>query len=362
MGLHIALTSMYSWPEVHRGAERYVHELGGALVEAGHRVRILSTDEAGSRDVIRGVEVHRVRRRSLLRRRFGDLAPEVAFGAESLRLLGSRRLDVWHAMGTADGAAAATAGLVRPGLRSVFTDHGFPNPASRRQRRDHRLHEHVVRRIDRYICVSDSAGSHLRLGYRREPDILSGGVDVRRFAPAPTRERTPTVLFVADADEKRKNLPLLLESIAHLRRAGTDVRLWVAGPGDQRAAFDAAPDDARAATELLGVVDPDALHERYRRAWVTALPAHAEAFGLVLVESLASGTPIVALDEGGPAEIVERSVGRCANATPEDIARACAESIELAATPSTAGTCHDAAKQWDWRTSIVPRMEEIYGR
>jgi glycosyltransferase involved in cell wall biosynthesis len=362
MGLRIALTSMYSWPEVHRGAERYVHELGGALVEAGHRVRIISTAGAASREVIRGVEVRRLRRRSLLRRRFGDLAPEVAFGAEAMAVLGAGRLDVWHAMGTADGAAAATVSLVRPGVRSVFTDHGFPNPTSRRRRPDHRLHEHVVHRIDRYVCVSESAGSHLRLGYGREPDVLSGGVDVRRFAPAATREQTPTILFVADADEERKNLPLLLESVAHLRRSGTDVRLWVAGPGAQRAAFDAAPAEARAATELLGVIDPDALHERYRRAWVTALPARAEAFGLVLVESLASGTPIVALDEGGPAEIVAKSVGRCANATPADIARACAEVIELAATRSTAGACHDAAKQWDWRTSIVPRMEEIYGR
>lgn len=362
MGLRVVLTSMYSWPEVHRGAERYVHELGGALVEAGHRVRIVSTAPEPSREVIRGVEVQRVRRRPVLRRRYGDLAPEVGFGVEAFGRLAGGRADVWHAMGTSDGAAAASAGMVRPGLRSVFTDHGYPNAESRQRRSDHRLHEHVVRHIDRYICVSADAGDHLRRGYDREPSILSGGVDVRRFAPAASRERIPTILFAADASEQRKNLPLLMEAVAHLCRTGSQVKLWVAGPGDQQAALDAAPREARAVTELLGVVDPDALHERYRRAWVTALPAHAEAFGLVLVESLACGTPIVALDEGGPAEIIAHSIGRCAFATAVDIARACAETIELASRPSTAGACHDAAKQWDWRTSIVPRMEEIYGR
>ena len=91
------------------------------------------------------------------------------------------------------------------------------------------------------------------------------------------------------------------------------------------------------------------------------LPAHAEAFGLVLVESLACGTPIVALDEGGPREIVRPDVGALCQATATDLARACEEAVALAANPSTTAICRDAAMAWDWRTSIVPRMETLYG-
>ena len=87
-------------------------------------------------------------------------------------------------MGTADGAAAATAAMVRPGLRSVYTDHGFPNPASRRRRPDARIHQHVVDHVDAYVCVSEAAGGFLREGYGREPVVLSGGVDLEAVAEA----------------------------------------------------------------------------------------------------------------------------------------------------------------------------------
>lgn len=349
---------MYAWPEVRRGGERYLHELAGALALAGHDVRILTTGAPPGGGEVRGVPVRRLRRRYV--RRFGAQADEVAFGIQALASLAAARIDVWHAMGTADGLAAAELGRVR-GVRSVFTDHGFPNRASRERRPDHGLFRRLVRDVDRYVCVSAAAGSFLEDGYGRTPDVLSGGVDVARFAPAAAREARPTLLFASDASEARKNLPLLLEAVAVLRRRGVDLCLWVAGPGDQAAAVAAAPAEARAATTLLGSVDPDALVELYGRAWATVLPAHAEAFGLVLVESLACGTPVVALDEGGPREIVRPGIGALAAATADDLARACEEATDLAANPSTAAICRDASMAWDWRTSIVPRMETIYG-
>ena len=343
VGMRIVLTSLYAWPEVRRGGERYVHELGGALAEAGHDVRILATGPAPARSEVRGVPVRLLRRR-------GDRA----FAAQAFARLAANRFDVWHASTTPDGAAAAVLGSLR-GIRSVFTDHGFPARASRERRDDHRLHEVVVRRADAYVCVSEAAGEHLRADYGREPVVCSGGVDLRRFAPA-RREPVPTLLFCGDANESRKGLPLLLDALRILRGGdGGDVRLWVAGPGDQMVA---ATHDG---VETLGVVDPDALADRYARAWATVLPARAEAFGLVLVESLASGTPVVALDEGGPREIVAHAPGRLARPDdPEDLARACAEAIELAADPATAAACRDAARRWDWREAIVPRMEAVY--
>ncbi|MCU1484481.1 MAG: glycosyltransferase [Actinomycetia bacterium] len=348
---------MYAWPEVRRGGERYLHELAGALALAGHDVRILTTGISAGGGEVRGVPVRRFRRHHLPR--MGAQADEAAFGLQSLASLAAARIDVWHAMGTADGLAAAELSRVR-GIRSVFTDHGFPNRASRERRPDHGVFQRLVRHVDRYVCVSEAAGAFLREGYGRTPDVLSGGVDVDRFQPG-TREARPTLLFASDASESRKNLPLLLEAVAELRHRGVDVDLWVAGPGDQTAALAAAPPEAQAATTLLGSVDPEALIGLYGRAWVTVLPAHAEAFGLVLVESLACGTPIVALDEGGPREIVRPEVGALCPATAVDLARACEEAVALAANPSTTAICRDAAMAWDWRTSIVPRMETIYG-
>ena len=111
-----------------------------------------------------------------------------------------------------------------------------------------------------------------------------------------------------------------------------------------------------------GRLADDDLVRHYQAADLTVVPTIAlEGFGLVTVESLACGTPVVALDEGGPREIVTPAVGRLAHASASDLARACEEAVALAANPSTTAVCREAATAWDWRTAIVPRMEQLYG-
>ena len=357
--LRIALTHVYGWPEVRRGAERYLHELSGALREAGHQVSIITTAPSPRHGRERGVPVAYLRRRHVLTRRFGSLSDELAFGGQAFGRLALAKVDVWHAMGTADAAAAAALGTVRH-VRSVYTDHGFPYRPSRQRRPDRRLHDAVVAHVDRYVCVSNAAAKTLLDGYGRVSDVRSGGVDVRRFTPAEQRHASRALLFVGDADEERKNLPLLRDALVDLRRRGVRAHLWVAGPGDQRGVIgDVSPSAADAIT-LLGEVAPDDLVPLYGKASVTVLPARAEAFGLVLVESLACGTPVVALEQGGPLDIVEPGIGLFCDEDALDLARACEEALDLAGEPGIAARCRDAAMRWDWRAAVIPHMERIY--
>lgn len=336
-----------------------MHELASALMAAGHTVRIVSTASGSHRGTIAGVPVRYLQRRRFRRGRFGPQADEVAFALQVLPRIAASRVDVWHAMGTADAAAAAALGKVRA-VRSVYTDLGFPNRESRARRPDRAIHDFVVRSVHEYVCMSAAAGQFLRDGYGREPRVIAGGVDTRVFVPAPARATAPVLLFASDAGEARKNLGLLLDALAVVLERRPAVRLWVAGPGDQQAALRHVPTAVRDAVDLLGAVAPERMAELYGRAWVTVLPAQAEAFGLVLVESLACGTPVVALDEGGPREIVRPGVGALAAPEPADLARACEEALDLAARRTTVADCRDVARLWDWRTAIVPRLEEVY--
>ncbi len=359
--LRIALTHVYAWPEVRRGGERYLHELAAALRSAGHEVQIFSTALRPGRDRVSGVDVRYVRRRTSARLRqvFAESGDEVAFAAQVLPRLAFKRLDVWHALGTGDAAAAAFLGRLRS-TRSVYTDLGIPELPYRGRRSDWRLHRFVASRIDRYICLSETAGAHLLRDFGRDPIVLGGGVDLGAFHPAERRHPAPALLFTSDATEPRKNLPLLLEAVAILRRRLPTLELWLAGPGDATSALDAAPPEAKAAVVALGVGTFDELIDLYGRAWVTVLPSFNEAFGLVLLESLACGTPLVTLSGGAPAELVTSRTGATSPPDAPQLADALERSLDLARSPETRDACRAAAEPYDWKRGIVPRMEAIY--
>jgi len=335
-----------------RGGERYVHELGAALQGSGHDVLIVSAAERPSRGEVLGVPIVRLRRRRI--GRYGELADEVGFGAQALAAIGWRRFDVWHATGTSDAAAAALLGRARPG-RTVFTDHGFPAAGSRLARPDHRWHRAVVRHIDEYVCVSSAAARFLESDYGRDAVVIPPGVELSAYRPS-RRNARPTLLYAGSLTESRKGLPLLADAVLRLRKRLPSLRFEAYGPGTP-------PECVLQAADVCGPALPADLADRYARAWATVLPSTAESFGMVITESLASGTPgVVLANGGGPAEILTPATGVVAQADPESLANACERAIELASVSATAGACRARAESYDWRRAIVPRLEALYAR
>ena len=108
---------------------------------------------------------------------------------------------------------------------------------------------------------------------------------------------------------------------------------------------------------------PGAPAELFHRAWVSALAAYNEAFGLVLVESLACGTPVVGMADGGVPEIVDRpGIGTLFDGSGEDLARALLETLELAEDPRTAERCRARAADFTTQrtaTECVRLYEEL---
>jgi len=358
--LRVVLSHAYCWPEVRRGGERYLHEVGAALARAGHSVRILSTGSAPGHAVIEGVPVTRLRTRSLAPGRFGAQAEEVAFGVQAGLWMAPRKVDVWHALGVPDAAAASALGRVR-GFRSVTTALGIPLKWYWDQRPDRRLHELVVKRVGAYVCLSQAASAALREGWDRAGEIVGGGVALERFRPAAARHDRPALLYSGTFTEKRKNLHLLLEAVAILRKKRADLELWLSGPGDPSPLIAAAPAAAQEAVVQMGVGEQDEQALLYGRAWVTVLPSENEAFGLALVESLACGTPIVALATGGgPSDVIEPGVGVASGPSAVELAEACERALELAGRRETVEACRAVAARYDWDKAIVPRLEAIY--
>jgi phosphatidylinositol alpha-mannosyltransferase len=131
--------------------------------------------------------------------------------------------------------------------------------------------------------------------------VLPNGVEVDRFAkadPWPSEQRA--ILFVG-RHEPRKGLAVLLEAFAGLPG---DVVLWVAGEGPETARLRQEVPPSAGRIEWLGRLPEEHLARRLRGAAVVCAPSlHGESFGVVLLEAMAAGTPVVASDIAGYADV-----------------------------------------------------------
>jgi len=108
------------------------------------------------------------------------------------------------------------------------------------------------------------------------------------------------------ASERYKGHDELLEALPALARTVPHARLVIAGGGDDRRRLEAKAEALGVAgrTCFTGFVGEAALAELYRRAAVFAMPSRGEGFGLVYLEAMRAGVPVVALDGTAAAEIV----------------------------------------------------------
>lgn len=352
--MKIALTHPYSWPEVRRGAERIIVETARALAGRGHEVTVFSTGSSPSVVVDGGVRTVRFRRR--FRR---DWMHEQWFGWRVAPHLVAGRFDATHSFMPHDALAAVRTRRLG-GHRTLYDEMGVPWLVWDRLR-DGAARGKVVDRVDVYACMSQYALAALRDHSERTGVRLPGGVRLEEFTPAAEREATPTVLFSGAFDVPFKGVAGLLDSLALVAEERPDVQLWLSGPGDGSALLAAAPEAARQRTTILPLGEPGDQPQRYGRAWVTAQPSVRESFGMVMLESLACGTPIVTTDDGALQELVTPSTGAVARAgDAASLADALLRALDLATDPATAAACRASAEPYDWDTGIAPLLEDLY--
>ena len=137
--------------------------------------------------------------------------------------------------------------------------------------------------------------------------IVYLGVDHQRFTPHSSTIRKPWVCVIAKIT-RFKNVDAIVRAIAELVRRGlTEVHLHVVGVGD-------ALEECQRTAEAAGITSQVTFHGRLgddrvvdllQQSRVFCLASADEPFGLVVVEALACGTPVVAMNNGGPLEILK---------------------------------------------------------
>jgi D-inositol-3-phosphate glycosyltransferase len=244
-------------------------------------------------------------------------------------------VQMFHTLGRLKNAVAAASAEVEPPLRIAEEDR-------------------IVAGAGRLVAASDVERDYLVDRYgadRARVAVVPCGVDTALFSPSDAGVARaglgfgtgPLLLYVGRI-APIKGLHTLLDAIARLRAAGRALELLIVG-GDADEAVDGHEAELRRRLETLGLADTvrfvgaqpqDKLRAYYVAADATVLPSYYESFGMVALEAMACGRPVIASRVGGLQTTVRDGVTGVL--VPEHDAGALAEMIER--------VMSDAALRW----------------
>ncbi len=314
--IRVVLTHPYCWPYVRRGSERNMDILGRYLTRRGHQVVTVSTKPGGA-----AVEETEAGRRILQ-------APLVFPGMSLLRLqtthtfffpcrsaLRNLEADVVHSFFYSDALAASLA-RGSPPCRTVYQLNGVGIPGVSCYRwlpPEGWMLEQAIHRADAPIACSDFVRDLVRQHYRREIAVIRPPVDIDSWplGGGPPDGR-PTILSVANFDVRSKGVRILVQAFCQVKSRVPAALLRLSGhmsAAVQTEILRDLPDSVRSGIEILGLGKSEDLPRLYREASIMVLPSMGEPSGGALLESLASGTPVVVTRHGGMPEFVDPQVG-----------------------------------------------------
>ena len=224
----------------------------------------------------------------------------------------------------------------------------------------------VARRIVVRIAVSRTAERSAAARVGGAFEIVPNGTDVGRFLRAEPADLGPgeKLLFVGRLDE-RKGFRTAVAAFARLARERPDVQLIVVGDGPERDAVGTVPAAIRSRVRMLGAVPHADLPSIHAACDLYLGPSiGGESFGIVLVEAMAAGLPIVASDIAGYDEVVQDGVQGTLvpPGDPRAVAEAVAEILDDPVTAARMGAAgRERSRTFDWHV-VAARIEELYDR
>ena len=353
--MKVLLVCPYSWATP-GGVGAHVANLAAAMRTRGHEVRIVAPDAADAPGVISvGRSIPIPYNGSIARLAFG---PRVAL---RVRVVIRRfRPDVIHVHEPfAPSVGLATLFATR---RPVVATFHASAPRSRAYRVASPALRPLYRRLAGRIAVSDEARRTVEEALGDGLRVIPNGVDWGRFAAlAPPHDAT--VLFIGRF-EPRKGARVLIDALPALKERCPAATLIMVGEGsERRACEEAVPAEFREDVTFVGRVEPWELADTMGHAAVVAVPSlGGESFGIVLLEGMAAGRPVVASDIPGYAAVVRDGVDGVL-VPPGDSGALAGALADILGDPTRARAMGQAgrerARRYDW-PSVAAEIEEIY--
>ena len=315
--MKILLVTPYFYPKI-GGVENYTYHLARQLErDHGYEVVIVTSSERGeksSQTKIGGLKVYR------LGYRFKFSNTPIGFGwfSEIRRIIQTEQPELINAHSPVP-FMADVAQLASGKLPFVITYHaGSMKKGKPAIDAVIRVYETLVlgrvfRKAKRIIAVSPQYAADELGRYAEKLDLIQPGVDISAFTPKPKKTKNQ-VLYIGRIERSSdwKGIPYLLEAIAELAPKQPSLQLTLVGDGDGVEYY-------RRQAAQLGIADQVVfagqqhgadLHAALHNANVLVLPStsESESFGIVLIEAMASGTPVIGSNIGGIPSVIDDGV------------------------------------------------------
>jgi len=155
----------------------------------------------------------------------------------------------------------------------------------------------VLKHLDAFTAVSPAATSYIG-NYVDTSDVylVPNGVNLTNYHKALESDGTRKGILYVGRLEKRKGTRYLIEAFAFLHESMPDVRLTIAGDGPDRQKLEQYVKELEISeyVDFLGFIEDDLKQKLLRQASLFVSPAlYGESFGIVLIEAMASGTPVI---------------------------------------------------------------------
>jgi len=376
MALKIALVSPYDFPYP-GGVSEHIVALANGLRQRGHQVQILAACSGFNNNQQRDSHTHAVAH-TITKIPVGGAVARVGLSPLSYlrikKILQHEAFDVIHLQEPLTPSITWLVLMqahIQPNAITVGTFHAYHEKPNWFYKQGRPLFKKFFARLDSLIAVSNAARRFAHQMFPGHYHIIPNGIDLNRFGReigeaglAETNQKS-TILFVGRLD-KRKGFAHLFEAFLQIKPRYPHLCLQVVGPFNAKACANYQKmAQARNITdvEFIGYASPEQLPKFYHRADIFCAPSIGfESFGMVLLEAMAAGLPIVASDIAGYRALVTHGKEGLLvpPGQPRVLAQALAEMLETAPQRWRMAR-HGQAKagQYSW-DCIVDKTLKVY--
>lgn len=361
--MRVGIVCPYDWCSP-GGVKQHIRDLSYALIEDGHEVSVLAPTDGDCE-----LEPFVVSAGKPIAVPYNGSVARVAFGVGPAtrvrRWVRDGQFDVVHVHEPASPSLSVLACWVVDGPL-VATWHSSQE-RSRAIGAFFYLLQTAMEKINGRIAVSERARKTLVEMLGGDAVLIPNGVSCRQFEFGDPFEGYPragkSILFLGRIDESRKGLQVLLDALPDVLAAYPELRVLVAGPGDVDGVRESLPPEVESHVEFLGLISEEDKVRAFKSVDVYVAPnTGGESFGIVLLESMAAGTPVIASDIDAFEQVLldGRAGALFANEQPASLAQ---NLIELLGDEGRLEELKESgylrAHDFDWAT-VARDVERVY--